>query len=138
MTHETIVNHVPETLGQKIEKAKLNLATHPPTLKPDVEFDRPQTETRLDAQVKLAQTGYADHNRPEATGADLKVDRDFIVPGQPGTSDETQAKIDALTKPIADPAGDVLLAVLRFEEFRTKVISAFKHMGFDTRKHFGV
>lgn len=151
MSETQIVNRTPETFGQKIERERLEAETV------KVEYHVPLPPHVGQVVVGVSQTpetGYADHLAPSASGADQKIDREFIVPGTPGTSGEAQANIaviEARIEKLKEPALSSeleervrqILGVRAhaprdpdLKEFKEQVIRAFKHIGLDTAKFF--
>lgn len=106
MPDETIVNHTPETFGQKLERERLEQAENEGLSPEHIEaFNR--LRAYQDSENSIAQAG------PAIT--EVLKNPDII------------SELEKLH-----------LEVDRIEVLRVQVISAFKHLGLDTRKFFGV
>jgi hypothetical protein len=135
MSNETIINRTPETFGQKLERERLEAETV------KVEYHVP-----LPPHVGETVVGI----RTEASNAVAAVS----VSQEPRTAEADRAgqvgKIE--DPPVMDSvAADLLFAELvqrarvghaprdpDLREFREQVVAAFKHLGLDTAKFFGV
>ncbi|VVB52864.1 Uncharacterised protein [uncultured archaeon] len=161
MSTETIVNRVPETAGQAFERQKLEAAeVKAAETESQTDFDKGPgySPAKPDAEAILSIL-------QKHEGFDMKSETDtmgnpnpFLTPATASASraaqtgdvtifdtPEGQKVLDTLVEQAASELG--FLAALdisnprirreEFDEFREKVVAAFKHLGLDTRKHFG-
>jgi len=164
MSNETVVNRTPETIGQKIERERLEAETEMTSEGAPAEIDSsihilpippiPSEAWQFISEAQAAsQPGYADHISG-ASDAEQRIDREFLVQGEPGTSGEAQAKVAEIEARIEKLKEPILPSELEqrvreilgvrahaprdpdLREFKEQVIRAFKHIGLDTPKFF--
>lgn len=133
MSSETIMNRTPETVGQRIEREKLGL--------PD-----PSEPVTADAQ-RAGKVGQADFPVPAqfVTSVDPKIYGERSIKTVLGPSTEESP---VQSSPVPEAEVNALLEAAKIlvqtqdgrdlAKFKEEVIQAFKHLGLDTRKHFGV
>ena len=135
MSTETVVNRTPETFGQKLERERLEDETR--------KVEREEQIETLIAQVasntSAASTAKTVWDTPEGQAA---IDRAVETAAEELTAPETPFSPEAelLSEGLkASAAG--LIGLTRDPDlrvFKGQVVAAFKHLGLDTRKFFGV
>lgn len=114
MSNETIVNRTPETFGQKIERERLEAET--------------QVAKEEQIETLIAQVAATVSNTPSAASPN------WIGPGaEPVLTPELETAVKEILISRSHAPRDPDL-----REFKDQVIAAFKHLGLDTRKFFGV
>ena len=122
MSETTIVNRTPETFGQKLERERLATVQQE-----KLEVDRMNSE------------GPASTETAEFEGSPA-----WIGPGNKPTEEPVVASSDLLFEELLQRVRDEQAARPHaprdpdLKEFKDQVIRAFKHLGLDTRKFFGV
>lgn len=151
MPTETIINQVPETLGLKIETERLKqeAATEKPYADhlsggtaAEQTIDRswvPQTAE----QQRAGQTGTIELEPPDTTYSPnaevlsqalvlldkIKKSTAFVETLRQAGVDIDPAALEGLKEDVRE---------WQFRDFKNKTVAAFKHLGLDTTKHFGV
>ncbi len=122
MSTETIVNRVPETAGLRLERERLESET--------AQENRATQIDGLIEKVKLTA---------------IPIPKEFnitpapSVPITPPAAQENSKEPDSLELDSYLPTeAPTDVPVSEFNEFKQRVIAGFKHLGLDTRKHFGV
>jgi hypothetical protein len=118
--NETIINRTPETFGQQIEKARLE------SIASATQASSNESVTTNVAEVVSAPTApqTAEGQRAGSVGM--------------ATEWYPDSELVKLTRELVKVKTPSSFLFEEFGEFREKVIAAFKHLGLDTNKHFGV
>lgn len=128
MSETRIVNRVPETLGQEIERKRLEAETGVSQVeKLEAEHDDREFPAPLTAQTE--------YHVPPHVGGTVVLQPDQTVRLEPMDTVHSPAA-DLISKLLKERAADMVRT--EFLAFKDQVIRAFKHLGLDTRKHFGV
>lgn len=137
MSETQIVNRTPETLGQQIERQRIEAETVKEERSAQIDKLLTVAGVVVGRNLKVEEIGIAkpgDGIVKEPTPSAAPVAPDFSV------SSEQAPDTQSLTEEAGNKIlGNVLLARdPDLAGFKAQVIAAFKHLGLDTRKFFGV
>lgn len=129
MSTETVVNRTPETFGQKLERERLEDETR--------KVEREEQIETLIAQVASSVSNTQTAGAPQTADAQRagQVGSIELEPETP-FSPEAELLSEGLKASAAGLIGLTRDPDLRV--FKGQVVAAFKHLGLDTRKFFGV
>lgn len=133
MTETVIVNRTPETDGLRRERLRLEQESHTETnlvapIQDQVKTLVPVEADKVRYQVPENETG--EYQLPGHVGDTIQVQT--LTPGETPTAEPSLAEVAAMILAKRAPRDPDLA------EFKDQVIRAFRHLGLDTRKFFGV